>query len=110
MRFPLFWGFILLMIVSCTSNIPEHNIYHNENIEEIITLAQDKNQPFCVVLIDSEVVVCSKSSTGSGSGSNYDYCQSKFRRCYSPILMGSICLQFCLTQGYWPPYSTHKCS
>lgn len=53
MRFPLFWGFILLMIVSCTSNIPEHNIYHNENIEEIITLAQDKNQPFCVVLIDS---------------------------------------------------------
>lgn len=58
-----------------------------------------------------EVVVCSKSSTGSGSGSNYDYCQSKFRSCYSPIFDGcSICLQFCLTQGYWPPYSTHKCS
>jgi hypothetical protein len=39
------------------------------------------------------------------------YCQKKFLNCYSPIWDGcAICLQFCQGNGYWPPYSSHKCS
>ena len=38
-------------------------------------------------------------------------CQERFVSCTSSIPDGcSICLQFCLAQGYWPPYSTHKCN
>ena len=41
----------------------------------------------------------------------YAYCQKRFSTCTSTIPNGcSICLQFCLVQGYWPPYSTHKCN
>ncbi|MBQ8282181.1 MAG: hypothetical protein IJZ01_01215 [Paraprevotella sp.] len=50
-----------------------------------------------------EYIVCKKST-------NSVNCQEYFEKCYSPIQDGcSICLQFCLTQGYWPPYLTHKC-
>jgi len=53
-----------------------------------------------------EVVTCAKNNQ-----SNYEYCQQRFRNCYSPIFDGcSICLQYCLVQGSWPPYSTHQCS
>lgn len=53
-----------------------------------------------------EVTVCKDSSS-----SDYEYCQEKFERCDSPIPDGcSECLQYCLTQGEWPPYSTHQCS
>ena len=52
-----------------------------------------------------EVIVCKKNT------SNYDYCQEKYNKCYSPYPDGcSQCLQYCLIQGTWPPYSTHKCS
>ena len=52
-----------------------------------------------------EVVVCNRNS------SNYDYCLDRFEDCYSTIPDGcSICLQYCLDQGTWPPFSSHKCS
>jgi len=56
-----------------------------------------------------EVITCTKTSEDDQS--TYAYCQERFRNCYSPIHDGcSVCLSFCLAQGYWPPYSTHKCS
>ena len=49
-----------------------------------------------------EIIVCK---------TDYSYCQSLFENCYSDIPDGcSICLQFCLTNGYWPPYGSHRCS
>lgn len=55
-----------------------------------------------------EYLVCKKFDKTADE--NYEYCQQEFESCYSEIIDGcSICLQFCLTQGYWPPYSTHKC-
>lgn len=54
-----------------------------------------------------EVITCSDTS-GSTGGSRYEYCQNKFENCYSPIPNGcGTCLQYCLTQGYWPTPSTH---
>jgi hypothetical protein len=56
-----------------------------------------------------EITVCTSSSSTDDS-STYNYCQQEFDYCYSPIPDGcSMCLQFCLTQGYWPPVSTHEC-
>lgn len=53
-----------------------------------------------------EVIVCKKSYS-----TNRAKCQKRYEDCYSPIPDGcSQCLQYCLTQGTWPPYSTHKCS
>lgn len=55
-----------------------------------------------------EVIACKKSTS---EGSNHDYCQGRYERCSSRIFNGcSVCLQYCLTQGVWPPYSTHECS
>lgn len=49
-----------------------------------------------------EIIVCP---------TDYSYCQSLYENCYSDIPDGcSICLQFCLTNGYWPPYGSHRCS
>lgn len=52
-RFFLLFGFVLLVMVTCTSNKQECNIYHNNDFDEIATIANDANLPFCVVLIDS---------------------------------------------------------
>jgi len=60
-----------------------------------------------------EVITCkSTSDTGTGGGNPFQtYCQSRYLTCTSIIYNGcSICLQFCLVQGYWPPFSTHKCN
>ena len=55
-----------------------------------------------------EVVVCKTQS--SISNGNFEYCQRQFERCFSPIPDGcSKCLEYCLTQGVWPPYNTHQC-
>lgn len=51
----LLFGFVLLLIVTCTSKKQECNIYHNNDFDEISTIANDANLPFCVVLIDSTI-------------------------------------------------------
>ena len=49
-----------------------------------------------------EIIVCK---------SDYSYCQYLFENCYSDIPDGcAICLQYCLNNGEWPPYGTHRCS
>lgn len=56
-----------------------------------------------------EYVTCPLTATQPTN--DYNYCQDRFEHCTSPIPDGcSVCLQFCLNQGYWPSYSTHQCS
>lgn len=51
-----------------------------------------------------EVVVCTVEKKKS-------YCEERYENCSSPIPDGCHhCLGFCQFYGYWPPYSTHKCS
>jgi hypothetical protein len=59
-----------------------------------------------------EVITCSKPTTGTGTGNpNQAYCQMRYATCTSIIINGcSTCLQYCLVQGYWPPFSTHYCN
>ena len=64
-----------------------------------------------------EVWLCVSNSNENEEGETgnqseiYHYCQERYLKCLTPIPDGcSICLQFCLVQGYWPPYETHKCS
>jgi hypothetical protein len=53
-----------------------------------------------------EIITCSGSNSDTS-----DYCLERYEDCYSPIYNGcSTCLQFCNTQGYWPPYNTHQCN
>ena len=50
-----------------------------------------------------EVIVCKSSS-------DVDYCIERFKDCVDqPYDRCSTCLKFCIVQGYWPPYETHKC-
>ena len=55
-----------------------------------------------------EVITC---TTSNNNNNNNDDCDQLFQNCSSTIPDGcGICLQFCKVQGYWPPYSTHKCN
>lgn len=55
-----------------------------------------------------EVLTCKYGSHISRE--DFEYCQKRFENCYSTIPDGcSKCLEYCLAQKQWPPYSTHKC-
>jgi hypothetical protein len=55
-----------------------------------------------------EVTVCNSNNSYNP---NYAYCLGRFLTCFSIIYDGcGMCMHFCLLQGYWPPYSTHKCT
>ncbi|MGJ1421336.1 hypothetical protein ACR79T_17080 [Sphingobacterium spiritivorum] len=63
---------------------------------------------FVGALVLYEVVTCQKISGGK---LHRVYCDYRWRTCYSPYPNNcSICLRYCLTQGVWPPYSSHRCS
>ena len=52
-----------------------------------------------------QVIVCQANDTA-----NWQYCQDKFMNCVSSIPDGcSVCFRYCIQNGVWPPYSTHKC-
>ncbi|GHE36971.1 hypothetical protein [Sphingobacterium griseoflavum] len=56
-----------------------------------------------------EVITCRTS--GTSGNPNQSYCQLRYAGCKSSIPNGChICLRYCLVQGTWPPYSSHKCT
>jgi hypothetical protein len=60
---------------------------------------------YCLLIVGACLLLTGDTDQTGGA-----YCQRKFENCYSPIPDGcGICLQFCQTQGYWPPVSTHQC-
>ena len=59
----------------------------------------------CAGILMYQVVVCKANDYA-----NWQYCQERFQGCVSSIPDGcGVCLQYCLQNGAWPPYSTHKC-
>ena len=73
---------------------------HVDMMNRLVSIADD---------IIVEVTLC--NTPGCVDADTYRYCQERFSNCKSEIPDGcSKCLEYCLAQEVWPPYSTHKCS
>ena len=98
MNFLFLCGFVLLITVSCSSNVQKDDIYYNKDFDEITTVASATNHSFCIVLLDSlsitsdEYIEMIQKSPSIHKGTIYNFVNitADENKWYSKLLLPQI--------------------